>query len=93
MAEIKVKDMQILIAKEDSGKIRAKVINTDKISPEEKTRMDKNLKLLIQAFTPSPEYFGMPATNAIALWLVKGFGHQAKVIRFDVPPNKPRTVK
>ena len=85
MAIIKLKEILIQIVKEDSGEIRANVTNADKISPDEKTRMDKNLNLLIQAFTPSLEYFGMPSTNAIALWLVKGFGHHAEIIRYDEP--------
>jgi hypothetical protein len=85
MAIIKLKEMLIQIVKEDSGEIRANVTNADKISLDEITRMDKNLNLLIQAFTPSPEYFGMPFTNAIALWLVKGFGHHAEIIRYDEP--------
>ena len=93
MAEIKVKDMLIHIFKLESGEVKACVSNTEKHLHDDVIMMNKNLKLLIQSFKPSTEYFGMPATNAIALWLVKGFGHQAEVIRFDVPPNKPRTIK
>ncbi len=87
MAIIKLKEMLIQIAKLETGEIIAYVTNTDEISPEEITRMDKNLNLLIQAFTPSVKHFGMPATNAIALWLVKGFGNQAEIILLDNPPN------
>lgn len=79
--------MLIQIHQEESGKIKALVSNTDKITPSEVIRMNNNLDKLVQLFTPTKEFFGMPITNAVALWLVKGFGQQAEISSFDEPSD------
>lgn len=85
MAIIKVKEMLIKIALKDSGEITAWVINTNDVPLEIANRLNRNLELLIKAFLPTTEYFGMPAINAVAKWLVKGFGSLAEVIKYDKP--------
>ncbi|HAW59251.1 MAG TPA: hypothetical protein DCX03_09630 [Bacteroidales bacterium] len=87
MAIIKLNQMLIQIVNEDSGDIKASVTNIEEISPTEVIRMNNNLDKLVQLFTPTIEYFGMPITNAVALWLVKGFGQQAEIISFDEPSD------
>jgi hypothetical protein len=92
MAKIKFREIIIEVVLTKTSKIKAFVKNVDELSPEEVIRMNENLEMLIDVYKPEPGVFGMPITNAMAVWLANGFGEEAKIIEYDKVKQDPGKV-
>jgi len=89
MAKIKVGEMVIEITYSPGGSLTAYLKNTDQFSHVTVNNMNKSLETLVDMYKPAPGEFVLSITNAIAKWLVDGFGEDAEVVEYDSVNDEP----
>jgi len=83
MAKIKVQEMIIEITYSPTDGLSAYVLNIDTVSSETVINLNRSLEQLIEMYSPAPGEYVLSITNAIADWLVDGFGEEAEVVEYD----------
>jgi len=81
--------MVIEITYSSEGCLTATLQNTDQFSHVIVNNMNRSLKTLVDMYNPAPGEFVLSISNAIADWLVSGFGKDAEVVEYDSVNTEP----
>ena len=92
MATFTFRVMVIEFVHKSTGIVSGKVINAEDLPPNKVESMNKNLEVVIDQYTPEPGSFSTSATNAIALWIVKGLGEDAEIIEYGTVNHDPDVI-
>ena len=84
--------MVIEITYSPVGRLTAYLKNTDQFSLTTVNNMNKSLETLVDMYKPAPGEFVLSITNAIAAWLVNGFGEEAEIVEYDNRIIDPDTI-